>query len=606
MQSLLVYPTHRNLAEELSRYVSAGLDAVSYPTRTTKGTELQEINCWNEDADRAEAAGFPVGRTVCLSCQQRKQCLAHGYLQQVIAAGEAPIALATHARVEHNGFAEMCDDRDYVAVHEDPVQLLNPTVEIDVQDLACIREMINRLLSDPKWLDWFGEERSRDDSGNEYDDEKKRIHRQRLMQTTNVLADLLDDLQQSVESAQQTTRWEPCHTVGILHGYERFLWWISKVLRLHVRSAPWKFLLPTLSGQLQRSTIIVTQKHLKGMKQGTTQLSKTVIGVTENHPPAGVTVWFDDATLTRERLEGILGRSVHDGTPRGEIARQKSAVQYIRDITRQTSLSTTVSMLRGLLAKHRESRRVGLMTHRPQLKAIDQLEHWFRRRIVMSTYFGSGDERSSNAWYQDCDLLIILGTPRVPPEAIMKYLIQVGEQQVACSEPVWGAVYWQGRTTTGEIQTFEGRGFHDRHWRNAHRDCVRAALVQAIGRGRLILDTGSDVIVVSTEECGLRVIDEPVPRLNDSAIEVFDQVRQLTAKKSNKSTIDFLAVSTAEVAQALNRPARSIRHVLAELESFHLIQRDGPRSGWSLTSTETADSTHDFENEKEVHHVQCD
>ena len=603
MRALLVYPTHRNLAEEHARYESAGHDAAVYPTRTTQGTQLQEINCWNEDADRAEAAGFPVGRTVCLRCQHRGTCLQEGYLQQVIAADEADVALATHARLEYTGFTELGQDRDYVSIHEDPVRLLNPTLTIDQDDVQRVREKISLLLSDPKWLDWFGESTSKDDDGNEYDDEQKQVRRERYYQATGALVDLLDELLHAIESTQQTAAWEPTRTIPIPNGFEQFLWWYSKIAKLHVREAPWRFLLAALAGELQRTTIIVSERHVRGLKQGTKQFTKSVVGVRQNHPQPNKTIWFNDATLTSERLNEILGRNVIDGTPDGQIARQKWARQYVPDITRQTSLPTIVSILRGLLARYREYARVGLITHRPQLKALEKLEPHFRRRVVMSTYFGSGDERSSNAWYQDCDLLVILGTPRVPPDAIRQYLIQVGEQQIACANPVWDTVYWQVETTSGELKTIEGRGYHDPKWSAAHRDLVRAALVQAIGRGRLILENGSDVIVVSNEECGLQVIDEEIPRLNDSAVAVLHQLSLITATKSNKAYIDKVAANTASIAQLLDRPQRSVRRSLHELESLHLVQRNGPRSAWQLVAE--PDCSFNAPTKKEFTHERC-
>ncbi|MDA7504047.1 aspartate/glutamate racemase family protein, partial [bacterium] len=365
-----------------------------------------------------------------------------------------------------------------------------------------------------------------------------------------------------------------------------------------------RFLLSAIRGDLQRSTIIVVQKHVAGMKQGTTRLQKSILGVRENHPPQGKTVWFNDATLTIERLQGILGRPVQNGTPDGCLEQKKFSFQYVRDITRKTSLDMTVSLMRGVLAKHQHYRRVGVITHRPQLQAIEKLEEFFRQRIVMSTYYGSGEERSSNAWYQECDLILVLGTPRVPSEAVMEYLIQVGEQRVACTEPTWDDVLWQATTHRGELKTLTGRGFHEELWRAAHRDLVRAALIQAIGRGRTVLEDGCDVIVLSNEECGLMVIDDETPRINDSAMEVLMHVQQLTANKSNIDILEKVAVNSQEIAQSLDRPLRTVRRVLTELESFHLIHRAGPRSGWMLSSPQSLlDANHSL---KEVgHHVQC-
>lgn len=606
---LLVYPTHKNLAEELDHYEQAGLDVAIYPARTTVETEQQLANCWNQDADRAEAIGFSVGKTICCRCSEQKRCHTEGYLQQILQANEASVALATHARVEHTSFEELADERDYIAVHEDPVQLLNPTVSLSETDLQVAQLHLNELLSDPFWLNWFGESTSQDADGNTYDDNQKKIERERYFNTTQTLTDLVDELQQVILQTQETIIWRPPKTLKLPSGYESFLWWTIKFKQRVFQGSPWRCLLLAVQGELNEATIIVTQQHVSQFPQGTIQHRKSLFGVLNNHPPSVKTVWLNDATLTKDRLEGILNRSVRDGTPHGRIAEKKFAMQYVRDVTRKTSLDVLVSLIRGVLAKHAQYKRVGVMTHRPQLKAIERLEQLFRQRIVMSTYYGSGDERSSNAWYRECDLILVLGTPRVPPQTVKEYLIQVSLQHDACREPPWGEIQWQARTHQGKVKVYPGRGYHEQHWRDAHRDLVRATLLQAIGRARLILEEGADVIVLSNEECGIMVIDDETPRLNDPAMEVYEQIQKLTAIKPNKGIIEKVAVSSQKIAKSLDRPIRTIRRLLTELESFHLVQRAGPRSGWRLCSSrspvEIKSNTSSPDSNTEIAHVPC-
>src|SRR5207342_2214056 len=112
----------------------------------------------------------------------------------------------------------------------------------------------------------------------------------------------------------------------------------------------------------------------------------------------------------------------------------------------------------------------GVICLRPQIAALKELGADFDQRIVKSTYFGSGDDRSSNDWYQRCDLILIAGTPRIPPAAIAAYLVQVGESNAACPHPEWGATYWEGQTESGEPVKVKARGYLDEAWRRAHRD----------------------------------------------------------------------------------------------------------------------------------------
>ncbi|TWT51762.1 hypothetical protein KOR42_34490 [Thalassoglobus neptunius] len=374
------------------------------------------------------------------------------------------------------------------------------------------------------------------------------------------------------------------------------------------------------------STILVTPRNVPGMAQGTKTLVKSVIGVRENVPPSGITVWFNDATLTAERLTSIVKRPVIDGTPEGRMRQRKQSRQYVRDVTRQTSRDRARAILRGLLAEYQDHPRVGLITHRPLLSVLNELGPPFQDRVVKSTYFGSGEERSSNAWYQECDLILVLGTPRVPPQAIKDYLVQVDEQEVACAESVWGDVLWQALTTnretnhddddigrdvagdehteTTEVKTFSGRGYHDPRWREAHRDLVRAQLVQAIGRGRTVLEDGCDVVVVSSGECGLTVIDAPVPYLNDAAMQVYREVQQLTMENPNKESLGKTIVSSSEIAQRLDLSTVRVRELLRTLESFSLVQRHGQRGGWSIAAHDCSQRPV-ISSVQETAHVPC-
>jgi len=60
--------------------------------------------------------------------------------------------------------------------------------------------------------------------------------------------------------------------------------------------------------------------------------------------------------------------------------------------------------------------------HRPHVDALlaeKSLLGGLRSRIHKSAYFGEGKDRASNDWHLQCDLFVVLGTPRVPPAAIL-------------------------------------------------------------------------------------------------------------------------------------------------------------------------------------------
>ncbi len=68
----------------------------------------------------------------------------------------------------------------------------------------------------------------------------------------------------------------------------------------------------------------------------------------------------------------------------------------------------------------------------------------------MSTYFGSGQDRSSNDWQKACDLILIVGTPRVAPQVVAEHLARTRHLQAACIESEWCAVHWEAETESGQ------------------------------------------------------------------------------------------------------------------------------------------------------------
>lgn len=582
MIALIGYPTHNNCEEELARHLTEGIDAAAYPVRCTRDTERHSQNCWNPEADDAERIGLPVVKTICSTCEFRGDCHKLGYLAQTTAARQALVSFATHQRIAKSGFNELVDDRSYIVLHENALGVLRPEVSIQLQDLHIARRFVETLVRDPFFLNFYSEATQIDADGESVPDEDANVRRQRHYQTALALAGMLEHLEEAIEQAITTCAWVPKETMLSPPGFEGFLWWALKYSKVYFEESPWQFILAAFNGQLHAAMIIVSQRHVKGLPQGTTRTSKKVFGVIKNDPPAGRNVWLCDATAEPDVLATLIDAPVEDATPDGTVPLFHKALQYHRDVTRKTRPSMFLALVRGLLCQYHDRPRIGLITHSNLLDALENLEPEFRERIVKTSYYGSGDERSSNDWYGQCDLILVLGTPRVPTETVVEYLIRIGELEAACSPSVWGDVFWHAVMTSGAPKKLSGRGYHDPLWMKAHRAIVRANIVQAIGRGRGILKDGCDVIVLSSEECGLRVIDAQAPLLGDHLWSLYGQFCELTARKPLNSIYKKLAVSTSEVAQATNLPERTTRHMLADLEALQLIHRESPRSGWYL------------------------
>jgi hypothetical protein len=588
MSALLVYPTHKNCREVEEDFLAAGIDAATYPSRTTESSEDIPQNCWNKDADWAESIGLPVVKTICPGCPARKKCLACGYLGELIEVEKATVALCTHKRAEFTSLGTMSSGRKYVSIHENPVDLLRPAVNISEQDLVQVRRIVDRLVTDPSFLDWFGDAMRIDDEGNRYHDKEQAIRRDRQYQFCLHLIGMVDALVGEVQRAEATTNWKPVVIMKCPAGMERTLFFATRIAKATFQGQAWRFTLAAAAGELETSAIIVSKRFAKGGGHGNTFSVKSVVGFKDNSPAIGATTWFNDATLTRDRLEAILRRPVNDMTPGGRIECMRKRVQILRDITRGTSKRIFANILRGVLADRPQFQRVGVICHRTHITTLQALGDDFNPRIVKSTYFGSGEERSSNDWYELCDLIVIAGTPRVPPDAIAAYLVQVGETSAACQEPEWGTIYWHGQTESGEAVKVKSRGYQNEAWRRAHRDLVRAQLVQAIGRGRGILETGCEVIVLSTEECGLVISDAGMEPLNGTSTKVLKATHDLTLAFSKKEYLGKASVSTREIAKVVGLSAPRVRHVLGVLEGRGLVQKVNERSGWALVAPEGA------------------
>lgn len=224
--------------------------------------------------------------------------------------------------------------------------------------------------------------------------------------------------------------------------------------------------------------------------------------------------------------------------------------------------------------------RVGLITHSTLTACAKRLGPPFGKRIVQTAYFGSGSERASNEWYKLCDLLIVAGTPRVDASAIRARLCQLGDFDAAGLDGEWGELQWRGLTASGQTRVVRGRGYRNPAWQRAHRSLVPSAIVQAVGRGRGVLDDGCDVIVVSSEACGLPLADWPsIPELTAKHLEAARLVGELSATDACKNA-GHQPVTTARMSKSLGVEPRQTQNILNDLERLGLVRRVGERGGW--------------------------
>jgi hypothetical protein len=313
-------------------------------------------------------------------------------------------------------------------------------------------------------------------------------------------------------------------------------------------------------------------------------MDRTLIVTRRNLPHPDATVWLADATADRELIELGIDRKINDWTPGGHLELALPVTQLEQDVTRRTTTDRLKGILRGVLMERPEISRVGVITHSKLKAAAKNLGEPFGQRIVRVAYFGSGEDRASNSWYQQCDLIIIAGTPRVSPKAVQQRLFQLGEFNAAGQNGEWSKLRWKGFTRQGIPRIVSGSGYRNERWNLAHRSLVRAAIIQAAGRGRGLLSEGCEVLILSNEECGFPLADQSsVEPLPEAAMFVLDALTTVAAKLYLSGTT---VVSTQDVADQLGRSSTQTRDWLKWLSEAGLINRHGERGGWSpLTLT---------------------
>lgn len=254
-RALVVLPSHENCEEVEAAMQAAGIDAKRYPERITEAGECQ--NCWNESADVAERLSLPAFSAVCVTCAHRPECEQSGYLAELKAVDGAAVAIATHARAIRAGFIELMGDREfvsnrhqYVAVHESAANLLRPTETVSETDLQRMAEILQAVLNDPKWLDWFGDTLKRSDNGDRAPDTRKAQRRNKLYEFVRHLADVADMLLERMRATERTSSMELPTAMTKANGIETLLLTASTRLNATTNRIPWRVLLAVATGEL--------------------------------------------------------------------------------------------------------------------------------------------------------------------------------------------------------------------------------------------------------------------------------------------------------------------------------------------------------------------
>jgi hypothetical protein len=553
-RSLTVVPTHAHCEDVVSEAAEQGVTVVPYP-------KLAKDTCEKyTEAKAVMKRGLAFQLALCPECAFRDDC---PYRAQRLQAEEAQHAVATQARYIHTAPRARAR-RNLIVLHEKCLDVVAHTILV-TQPLGVIETIAHGA-----------EHRASSPADRAFYRRMGQIARQ------------LDGYLRGADKSAEVPLPEPlAHVPANLHAdiNEAVLAIGPGIVK---RPEAMRLVLAAATGELTLVGVGVDTLTLKGKGENGTDkasIERRLTGVLRGDLPPGS--WLNDATAEIDDIERTCGR-VKDITPPGRLLRHHPVLQIIpeRDVTKGRTAKSVLPQLLGLLHEL-PHKRIGLVTHRRHAEELlDLLSEEQRRRLAKVHHFGGGESRGSNAWIDQCDALIVLGTPRVRPADIRSHLFRVSKVRAAErteDEAGWGIDYWSGVDENGKRRTVRCWHYADHDWHAAYSSLTRSELVQAIGRGRGILPSGIPVYVVSTENLappwaddgrnGFPLAEEgqflPLSEPEFRVLQVFMHANRVI-------------VRAPDIARELGLTTRQIQKTLRGLEVARRVVRMGQRGGWGL------------------------
>lgn len=575
-------PTHDACDELVKRLSESGLSAAAHPPLDATTCEKFGTRADPGPAQAAVKAGLNVGEAVCARCELATTCEYQRRREQARAAAHA---VATHTRASLSDFTP-AGGKPVVFVHEDAVGLLRPLVKVVRYSPKADDPQGRHLHEIVRIAEVAG------DIARSWQDAGAIAFATRLRDATLDLIAALDahELVKPLEdaaSAGRTTAALPSvkalplkPNIARPAGIDYLLRRAMDRLQIRSNGPVLRLTVGYCQGELAHLCAVVDEAKTTG---GRSVFTRAVVGVWKVGLPGDAVVWLENASATADQLRELVGREVIDKTPHGRLAYRVPPLQYAEvDITKQTCGNKVRGVVRGLLAQYPQAGRVGVITQQCHVAEIEALDLLWRRRIARVEYFFSGKDRASNSWL-DCDLILVVGTPRVPPVAVRDTLIRMGRVDAASRDGQFGPLTWEGKTNDGRLVRIDGRGYADPSWAEVHNLLVKETLRQAVGRGRGVTESGVPVLVVSNESLGLTLADRPLPLVTDAEDETLRLAVSATARNAICLCIGDRAVApvlTRDVADLSRYEVRTVRDHLASLSSSGLLKKKGERSGW--------------------------
>jgi len=565
---LIALPTHANIRELVPELQAAGIPAIPSP-------ELSEANCENfAEASRAREAGLPVGRTACIGCPHKRGC---AYRKETAAVGRARFRVVTHqalirspslTKIRHRDGTR--SDVEVVVIDENPVAVLQPTLTASPAGIAAVADLAHRIMM--RSLE------KGDRSG-------AATFARQMADTAAAIAETFGGITAPGRYAVDLPI-----SLDIPDHWESVLW---RAMQRHDADADpgstaMQLVTRAVTGQLDRLDVVV-EKTPGG------QLNYLAFGAWRTRLAADrISYQLLDATTQAEDVAAAAGLPVSDITPQGHLPKSHPVIQIPLSVTASTSAAKVAGIVRGLMDRHPQFQRWGVIGFRDHIEAMlgegaDLLDADTRGLIAKHCYFWEGPDRASNDWHQVCDVVLVLGVPRPNPMAIRERLLLLGLDDAATMpDPVWGDIHWQATTTEGGTVTVPGRGYHDASWRRAHRAICQAQLLQAMGRSRSIMPNGVPCLVVADEPTGAAVDTRPIQTLPAAIQRVISLLTRLGERQlspigpTSSEKLSFSPVRFRDLHQAYGGTRQALQKQLGQAKKLGLVSQAG-HGLWQLT-----------------------
>ena len=331
-------------------------------------------------------------------------------------------------------------------------------------------------------------------------------------------------------------------------------------------------------GELAHPCAVVDEAKTAG---GGPSFAKAVVGVGKVDLPGDAVLWLANASGTAERMKELVGR--------GASTRPRTGGW----LTKCRPFTTPMSILPSGPAVIRSGASSGACspnTRRPRRWALlpgsatsPRSRPWtpLAGRIARIEYHSSGKDRACNSWL-DCDLILVVGTPRVPPLAV-RDVDPTGPVDAASRVGDFESLTWEGKTNNGRLVKIDGCGHADPSCAEVYNCLVKETLRQSVGRGRGVTGKGVPILVVSNESLGLPLADRPLPLVSDAEDDTLRLAVSATARNAISMSLANRAVApvvASDVADTSCYEPSTVRKHLASLSSSGLLKKKGERSGW--------------------------